>query len=95
MFLLSAPLIKQKMRQIAVFSGNSHPKLAEMICSHLSIPVGRSTLRKFSNRETNVNIDETVRDLDVFIIQSSCGNVNDMFIELLIMVSACRTASAR
>jgi ribose-phosphate pyrophosphokinase len=83
------------MRGVAIFSGNSHPSLTKKICDHLSIPVGRSTLTKFSNRETNVMIDETVRDLDVFIIQTSYGNVNDMIIEMLIMISACKTASAR
>jgi ribose-phosphate pyrophosphokinase len=83
------------MRGLAIFSGSSHPELGQKICHLLGIPLGRSTLTKFSNRETNVNIDETVRDLDVYIIQSGCGNVNDMFMELLIMISACRTASAK
>ncbi|KAJ3276524.1 ribose-phosphate pyrophosphokinase [Terramyces sp. JEL0728] len=83
------------MRNISIFSGKSHPLLAEKICKQLAIPVGKSTLSKFSNQETNIFINETVRDVDVFIVQSSCDNVNDHFIELLIMISACRTASAR
>ncbi|KAJ3259861.1 ribose-phosphate pyrophosphokinase [Boothiomyces macroporosus] len=83
------------MRNISIFSGKSHPLLTEKICKQLAIPVGKSTLSKFSNQETNIFINETVRDVDVYIVQSSCDNVNDHFIELLIMISACRTASAR
>jgi ribose-phosphate pyrophosphokinase len=80
---------------LAVFSGNSHPLLTEMICKNLGIAVGKSTCRKFSNRETNVSIDETVRDVNVFIIQTASGDINDIFIEMLIMIAACKTASAR
>ncbi|KAJ3315468.1 ribose-phosphate pyrophosphokinase [Boothiomyces sp. JEL0838] len=83
------------MRNISIFSGKSHPLLTEKICKQLAIPVGKSTLSKFSNQETNIFINETVRDVDVYIVQSSCDNVNDHFIELLIMISACRTASAQ
>ncbi|KAI8929284.1 phosphoribosyltransferase-like protein [Entophlyctis helioformis] len=83
------------MRNIAVLSGNSHQQLASDICERLGIELGSSTLKKFANMETNVSIGESVRDVDVYIVQSGCGNVNDAFVELLIMVSACRTASAR
>jgi ribose-phosphate pyrophosphokinase len=80
---------------LAVFSGNSHPRLTEMICKNLGISVGKSTCSKFSNNETNVSIDETVRDVNVFIIQTASGDINDIFIEMLIMIAACKTASAR
>ncbi|KAI9183791.1 phosphoribosyltransferase-like protein [Polychytrium aggregatum] len=83
------------MRDISIFSGTSHPALAEKICQKLGIPVSRCKLSKFSNQETNVEISESVRDTDVYIIQSGCGHVNDNFMELLIMIAACRTASAR
>ncbi|OAJ39408.1 hypothetical protein BDEG_23257 [Batrachochytrium dendrobatidis JEL423] len=83
------------MRNIAVLSGSSHPSLAKDICERLGIPLGSASLKKFSNKETNVSIGESVRDVDVYIVQSGCGDVNDNFIELLIMISACRTASAR
>ncbi|KAH6590735.1 hypothetical protein BASA61_005156 [Batrachochytrium salamandrivorans] len=83
------------MRNIAVLSGSSHPCLAADICVRLGIPLGNASLKKFSNKETNVSIGESVRDVDVYIVQSGCGDVNDNFIELLIMISACRTASAR
>jgi len=52
-------------------------------------------VKKFSNGEINVKISESVRDEDVFIIQSGCSDVNDNFMELLILISACKTASAR
>jgi ribose-phosphate pyrophosphokinase len=50
---------------------------------------------KFSNTESSVSIGESVRDEDVYIIQSGCGDINDHLMELLIMINACRTASAR
>ncbi|KAJ3194469.1 ribose-phosphate pyrophosphokinase [Irineochytrium annulatum] len=83
------------MRNIIVLSGSSHPKLAEAISQRLGVPLGKCSLSKFSNRETNVEIGESVRNADVYIVQSGCGNVNDNFIELLIMIAACRTASAK
>ncbi|KAJ3051085.1 ribose-phosphate pyrophosphokinase [Rhizophlyctis rosea] len=83
------------MRNISIFAGSSHPALAESICERLGIPLSPSTKNKFSNKETNIEIGESVRDMDVYIVQSGCGNVNDNFMELLIMIAACRTASAR
>ncbi|KDR81984.1 hypothetical protein GALMADRAFT_240387 [Galerina marginata CBS 339.88] len=61
----------------------------------LNVPLVAVTVKKFSNGETSVKISESVRDEDVFIIQSGCGDVNDNFMELLILISACKTASAR
>jgi ribose-phosphate pyrophosphokinase len=83
------------MRDIVLFAGSSHPELAKAIAERLGIPLGACKLGKFSNKETSVQIMQSVRDLDVFIIQSSCGHVNDNLMELLVMISACRMASAR
>lgn len=83
------------MRNISILAGSSHPQLAKSICERLGVPMGKSTLSKFSNKETNVEIGESVREQDVYIIQSGCGNVNDNFVEMLIMIAACKTASAR
>ncbi|KAG0238935.1 ribose-phosphate pyrophosphokinase [Actinomortierella wolfii] len=83
------------MRNIVVFAGSSHPALADQICARLGIPPGKVKLSKFANKETNVEIGASVRDKDVYIIQSGCGAVNDNFMELLIMLAACKTASAR
>ncbi|KAJ3133397.1 ribose-phosphate pyrophosphokinase, partial [Physocladia obscura] len=82
------------MRNLTVLNGSSHPQLGNDICKRLGIPPGQVTLRKFSNQETNVEIGESVRGAEVFIVQSGCGNVNDNFMELLILIAACRTASA-
>ncbi|PFH53563.1 hypothetical protein AMATHDRAFT_137238 [Amanita thiersii Skay4041] len=80
---------------IRILTGNSHPELAQAVAERLNVPLVPCTVKKFSNGETNVSISESVRDEDVFIIQSGCGDVNDNFMELLILISACKTASAR
>ena len=61
----------------------------------LNVPLVACNVKKFSNGETSVKIFESVRDEDVFIIQSACDDVNDNLMELLILISACKTASAR
>jgi len=82
-------------RNIVLFSGSSHPQLTETICSHLGIPPSKILLSKFSVGETRVEVGESVREKDVFIVQSGGGKVNDHLMELLITISACKTASAR
>ncbi|CAG8451900.1 103_t:CDS:2 [Ambispora gerdemannii] len=83
------------MRRAKVFSGSSHEELAISICEKLGIgspaPV---SLKKFSNQETSVEIGCSVRNEDVFIIQSGSTHINDHLMELLIMISACKGASA-
>lgn len=83
------------MRNITIFAGSSHPKLTEAICDSLGIQPGKCSLSKFSNRETNVQIGVSVRQNDCYIVQSGCGNINDNFMEMLIMISGCKIASAR
>ena len=61
----------------------------------LGIPLADCVVKKYSNQETAVTIGESVRDEDVFIIQSGCGEINDNLMELLILINACKTASAR
>lgn len=82
-------------RNIVVFSGTSHPQLTETICTHLGIPPSRIHLSKFSVGETRVEIGESVREKDVYIVQSGGGMVNDNLMELLITIQACKTASAK
>jgi len=83
------------MQNIVVFSGSSHPHLTKLICNQLCLEPGKCNLSKFSNQETNVELFESVREKDIFIVQSGCGHVNDNLIELLIMVSACKITSAK
>ncbi|KAL9097858.1 MAG: hypothetical protein Q9165_000184 [Trypethelium subeluteriae] len=82
-------------RNIVILGGSSHPQLTETICNHLGVPPARILLGKFSVGETRVEIGESVRGKDVFIVQSGGGNINDHLMELLITVSACKTASAQ
>jgi len=81
-------------RNIVVFGGSSHPGLNETICETLGVEQGQALFDKFAVGETRVEIGESVRNKDVYIIQSGGGKVNDHFMELLIAVSACKTASA-
>ncbi|KAG1693185.1 Ribose-phosphate pyrophosphokinase 2 [Nymphon striatum] len=83
-----------KMPNIKVFSGTSHPDLAQKIVDRLGIHLGKVVTKKFSNLETCVEIGESVRGEDVYIIQSGCGEVNDNLMEMLIMINACKIASA-
>ncbi|KAI0389745.1 ribose-phosphate pyrophosphokinase 3 [Xylariaceae sp. FL0594] len=82
--------------EIKLLSGNSHPVLARLVADRLGIEVAKTMSLNYSNQETSVTIGESVRDEDVFIIQSTApGDINDGLMELLIMIHACRTASAR
>ncbi|EGN96364.1 hypothetical protein SERLA73DRAFT_186088 [Serpula lacrymans var. lacrymans S7.3] len=80
---------------IRLLAGNSHPELAQAVAERLGVPLTPCDVKKFSNGEINVKISESVREEDVFIIQSGCRDVNDNLMELLILISACKTASAR
>ncbi|KAJ5722510.1 hypothetical protein N7488_000545 [Penicillium malachiteum] len=82
-------------RNLVVIGGTSHPQLTETICGVLGIPPAEVLLSKFAVGETRVEIQESVRGKDVYIIQSGGGKVNDHLMELLITISACKTASAR
>lgn len=80
--------------KIKLFAGNSNPALAQKIADKLGMPLGNCVVKQFSDGETSVSINETVRGCDVFVIQSTCYPVNDNFMELLIMIDAFRRASA-
>lgn len=77
-----------------IFTCNSHPKLAEEITNLMGVPLGKSTVSKFSDGEIQVSIWESVRGEDIYIIQSTGTPVNDNLMELLIMVDAMKRASA-
>ena len=81
-------------KDIKIFSGNSNPELAKAICKELGLPLGDSECGNFSDGETFVSIYETVRGSDVFLVQSTCKPVNNNLMELLIMIDACKRASA-
>ena len=79
---------------LAIFTGNANPKLAEAVARYLGVPVGRALVSRFSDGEVNVEILENVRGRDVFLIQSTCAPANDNLMELLIMIDALRRSSA-
>jgi ribose-phosphate pyrophosphokinase len=80
--------------KLQIFAGNSNPTLAEEVCAYLEVPLGKADVRRFSDGEINVRINDNVRGSDVFVIQSTCTPVNDNLMELLLMLDAFRRASA-
>jgi ribose-phosphate pyrophosphokinase len=80
--------------ELKVFSGTAHPELTRAVCKYLEITIGKSEAFKFANDNTFVRILENIRQRDVFIIQPTCAPVNDNLMELLIMIDACKRASA-
>ena len=81
-------------KEIRVFAGNSNLALAEEICRCLNMPLGKSEVTAFADGECSITLYEPVRGTDVFIVQSTCRPVNERLMELLIMIDACRRASA-
>ena len=80
--------------KIKIFSGNSNPELAQKIASQLGVELGDAVVTRFSDGEISVNINESVRGVDAFIIQSTCSHVNRHLMEVLIMIDAFKRASA-
>ncbi|VAX26723.1 Ribose-phosphate pyrophosphokinase [hydrothermal vent metagenome] len=80
---------------VLIFSGRSNPDLTESICQYMKVPMGRSTIRDFSDREIFVKIEENVRGGDVFVIQSICNPGNTNLMEMLIMIDALKRSSAK
>lgn len=89
---------------IKVFAGTSHPELANLVAKRLGLPLGKATVTRNESGESIVRIAESVREHDVYIINTSCvcptpsgtpASPNTSLMELLIMIHACKTASAR
>jgi ribose-phosphate pyrophosphokinase len=83
------------MRDWVILSGNANRPLAEKICGKLGKTLGQAEVRRFSDGEIFVEVLENVRGRDVYVIQSTCGPVNDTLMELLIMIDALKRASAK
>ncbi len=82
-----------RFKDILLFAGSSHPKLAEAISKTLDIPLGQTVLKRFSDGEVWVEINENVRQRDAYIIQPTCEPANENLMELLIMIDALKRAS--
>lgn len=81
--------------KLKIFSLNSNQQLAEEIAGYVGIPLGKSSVTHFSDGEIQINIEESIRGCDVFIVQSTSEPVNENLMELLIMIDAVKRASAR
>ncbi|WP_456272825.1 ribose-phosphate diphosphokinase [Bacillus sp. AK031] len=81
--------------KLKIFSLNSNRSLAEEIAKEVGVPLGQCTVKQFSDGEIQINIEESIRGCDVFVIQSTCAPVNENLMELLIMVDALKRASAK
>src|SRR5690606_37151415 len=80
---------------LKVLSLNSNPKLSKEIADHIGVSLGKCTVSTFSDGEIQINIEESVRGCDVYVIQSTCAPVNQHMMELLIMIDALKRASAK
>jgi ribose-phosphate pyrophosphokinase len=80
---------------LKVFTLNSNRKLAEDIADHIGTTLGRCTVNRFSDGEIQINIEESVRGCDVYVVQSTSSPVNQHMMELLIMIDALKRASAK
>jgi len=83
-----------KPKKLRLFSGTSNPKLTADICEHIKMPVGDIHVQRFSDGEVFLQFEETIRGLDVFIIQSTSAPANDNLMELLVAIDAAKRASA-
>ena len=86
---------EQSKDALRIFSGNSNLPLAREVCEHLGTTLADAEIRRFSDGEINVDIQENVRGSDVFVIQSTSTPTNDHLMELLLMLDALKRASAK
>ena len=89
------PLDSEKSKDFLLFSGSANPSLAKDISTHLSKPLSSITLDRFADGECNIQIQESVRGKNVYIIQPTCKPVNDNIMELILTISALKRASAK
>jgi ribose-phosphate pyrophosphokinase len=80
--------------ELRIFTGNGNPTLAQAIADRLGVPMGDMTVTKFVNENIFVRINESVREKDVFVVQSLAAPLSDRIMELLIMLDACKRASS-
>ena len=80
---------------LKVFTLNSNKELSKEIAQHIGIELGESSVTKFSDGEIQINIEESIRGCEVYVIQSTSDPVNQHLMELLIMIDALKRASAK
>ena len=79
-------------KRLRLFSGTSNQALAREIGAYLGVPDGPRVIKRFADGELYIQIQESIRGCDVFLIQPTCAPVNDHLMELLVMVDACKRA---
>ena len=87
-------MLVEQSAQLKIFSGNANRPLAQRIADYVGVRLGDATITAFPDQETFVKINENVRGRDIFIVQPTCPPANQHLMELLIMIDACRRASA-
>ena len=92
--LIGVSAEKDSLSTIKILTGPSNPDLAQRICDHLGVPLGLATVSHFEDGEISVKIDENIRGHDVFVVQPTNPPADNMM-SLLVMMDACRRASAR
>jgi ribose-phosphate pyrophosphokinase len=87
-------MVVMPMEDFSVFTGNSNPAFAKKICEFLNVELGGAKVKRFSDGEVQIEIDENVRSKDIFVVQATCAPVNDNLVELLLMIDAFKRSSA-
>lgn len=88
-------MVRKPNTKMRIFSGTANPSLAEEIACYMGLDLGKINIKRFADGEFYVQLQESVRGCDVFLVQPTCPPVNENLMELLIMIDACRRASAR
>ncbi|CDY23440.1 hypothetical protein HID58_063514 [Brassica napus] len=87
--------IKNNTTRLRIFSGTANPSLAQEISCYLGLELGKIKIKRFADGEIYVQLQESVRGCDVFLVQPTCPPANENLMELLVMIDACRRASAK
>lgn len=87
--------MSQAAPNLKLFSGNSNPLLAQEVARVIGVPLSEAEISQFSDREIKIQVQESVRGCDVYVIQSTCSPVNDHLMEMLVLVDALKRASAK
>ncbi|KAF5183110.1 Ribose-phosphate pyrophosphokinase [Thalictrum thalictroides] len=82
-------------KRLRIFSGTSNPLLSQDVADYMGLKLGQINIKRFADGEVYVKLQESVRGCDVFLLQPTCPPVNENLVELLVMIDACRRASAR
>ncbi|KAJ1395442.1 Ribose-phosphate pyrophosphokinase [Sesbania bispinosa] len=88
-------LVNRNDTRLRIFSGTANPALAQEIACYMGLELGKIKIKRFADGEIYVQLQESVRGCDVFLVQPTCPPANENLMELLIMIDACRRASAK